>query len=614
MTTEKTVFSSKADWLLENSNRAQRIFSNYDGNDLSSEEINYFSDTCKTLAVSLVSILEPAGAFLGPVVDVVWTAVMEAQAVQEELEEKKSFIQAIIDIVDDKVNIYDNSTLQAVFKACQISVHNLSTDLKILANKKKENPPISDTVLQVYQENVRTSFQIAMLKIEESTYLSSKEGHEIEELPMYALFAFGHLSLLRDVSIHGLSWGLPQETIDIKYKNRFPKFLKSYTDHCVKWYHAGSEKIGALSYMSDALKHNKINQFRNIMITQVFDLLHVLSYMDPVEHPIAVISDRVRFLYSDLNGHPINPNVRDTSSEAYFTTPLDVIDKIIYDNNSDQYRNSVLKKVVLSKSSGMPNYFTSVQNYVVNGQGVESIIYTKGQVNETQQAFNFEGTIQGMDSNSFIYPATIKFDKAGSWSCDQPLAVGNHDAPWFLEGHKISLLFSLGVNKNSSVNNGAGVLDSLVAQFEPVENFPQNVVYKQKMTAIDAQKFSEKDWVQGNLVHSFVFPGFHAVSVVPTKTLTYTLQFEGKKNFIVGLRVGYNSPKSMYTVKLFDDKDTLLDTLKIADQKSSDKLKNYWFDTARLNSKNSKLKFKLAKESIGNLTIVAILFKPANAN
>nr|AGU13819.1 pesticidal protein [Bacillus thuringiensis] len=120
-------------------------------------------------------------------------------------------------------------------------------------------------------------------------------GYETKLLTIYAQAANLHLLLLRDASRFGEGWGLTQEIIDSNYNNQL-KLTEKYTDHCVKWYNAGLEKLKGNLTGENWYTYNR---FRREMTLMVLDVVALFPNYDTRMYPIATSSELTRMIYTD---------------------------------------------------------------------------------------------------------------------------------------------------------------------------------------------------------------------------------------------------------------------------------------------------------------------------
>nr|AGU13815.1 pesticidal protein [Bacillus thuringiensis] len=120
-------------------------------------------------------------------------------------------------------------------------------------------------------------------------------GYETKLLTIYAQAANLHLLLLRDASRFGEGWGLTQEIINTNYNDQL-RLTAEYTDHCVKWYNAGLEKLKGNLTGENWYTYNR---FRREMTLMVLDVVALFPNYDTRMYPIGTSSELTRMIYTD---------------------------------------------------------------------------------------------------------------------------------------------------------------------------------------------------------------------------------------------------------------------------------------------------------------------------
>nr|AHB36892.1 cry7B-like protein [Bacillus thuringiensis] len=164
-------------------------------------------------------------------------------------------------------------------------------DLYLEALKEWKNDPQNPAS----QERVRTRFRNVDDDFTHDMPSFARAGYETKLLTVYAQAANLHLLLLRDASMFGEGWGMTQVNINDNY-NRQLRLTAQYTDHSVKWYNAGLEKLKGKLTGENWYTYNR---FRREMTLMVLDVVALFPNYDTRMYPIATTSELTRIIYTD---------------------------------------------------------------------------------------------------------------------------------------------------------------------------------------------------------------------------------------------------------------------------------------------------------------------------
>lgn len=139
------------------------------------------------------------------------------------------------------------------------------------------------------------------------------KNYEVSLLPVYAQAANLHLLLLRDSQIFAKDWGMPQNEVDLFYKEQLDS-IEKYSDHCVEWYHTGLNQLKDKG--STAKNWVDYNRYRREMTLAVLDIVALLPNYDVHMYPITVHAELTREIYTDPAGSyiPYTGNFREVLS------------------------------------------------------------------------------------------------------------------------------------------------------------------------------------------------------------------------------------------------------------------------------------------------------------
>ncbi|KAB2421876.1 MULTISPECIES: insecticidal delta-endotoxin Cry8Ea1 family protein [Bacillus cereus group] len=123
-------------------------------------------------------------------------------------------------------------------------------------------------------------------------------GYEVLLLDVYAKAANLHLLLLRDAELYGADWGMPEDEINLFYKEQ-EDYRREYSDHCISWYQKGLNQLNK----SSALDWIKYNRYRTQMTINVLDFVALYPNYDVRKYPMSTHTEFTRTVYSDPIGY-----------------------------------------------------------------------------------------------------------------------------------------------------------------------------------------------------------------------------------------------------------------------------------------------------------------------
>ncbi|HDR4874999.1 TPA: pesticidal protein [Bacillus cereus] len=240
---------------------------------------------------------------------------------------------------------------------------------------------------------VQTQYISLEIDFNNSMPLFAILGQEVPLLAVYAQAAGLHLMLLRDATIHGEAMGLTQSEITIYY-NRQVQYTAKYTDHCVKWYQTGLERLKG----TNAEQWVKYNRFRREMTIMVLDTIYLYPFYDPHLYPIGTQPQLTRIIYTDPLGYAVTGNLgawppwynngrsfAEIENEAilppgsfkvltkftiYTRRSADANFKKYYWAGHKMYQRSLYNSFLLERTSGNTSSPTSTQNISLDNQDV----------------------------------------------------------------------------------------------------------------------------------------------------------------------------------------------------------------------------------------------------
>ncbi|GAM23887.1 hypothetical protein SAMD00019534_070620 [Acytostelium subglobosum LB1] len=247
-------------------------------------------------------------------------------------------------IVDQSITIYDNESLIALYKVASTHVIKYATDIRNL----KAAP--ANTQLRT---ELRETINLALDNLDQGVEMDSKQTYAVSELFMYMLMATTRLLLLRDLCVNGTAWDVPAATITSSYMPELRNCIASYTKWCVDTYKVGYNKLKA-DNADDVNLFNKLQQYRNYMITQVFDVVSLWPFLNPNQFPKgAVQMQRARVLLSDTVGCPVGTTI----GPNYYTAKSSDLEKLVTSNKYYVWRGDH-EKLYLGKDEMLTRFIT----------------------------------------------------------------------------------------------------------------------------------------------------------------------------------------------------------------------------------------------------------------
>ncbi|MBZ8125731.1 insecticidal delta-endotoxin Cry8Ea1 family protein, partial [Bacillus thuringiensis] len=200
----------------------------------------------------------------------------------------EEFMRHVEELIDTKIETYARDTAISELKGL---VNILRPYERSLENWKKHP---TDTGLQ---KSVRDAFNLVNGFFKATMPKFAIRNYEVPLLTVYALAANMHLLLLRDSSIFGREWGLPQKDVDDNYCDQ-RAFANEYANHCTNWFNSGLQRLRG----TNASSWIRYNRFRREMTLTVLDICSLFSNYDYYQYPIKVKSELTREIYTDPVG------------------------------------------------------------------------------------------------------------------------------------------------------------------------------------------------------------------------------------------------------------------------------------------------------------------------
>eukprot|EP01133_Synstelium_polycarpum_P004963 gene4963-5769_t len=452
-------------------------------------------DTYKTIVTTALGFIPKAGAYLSGAADVLFTFFMESES--NIASSAFNYRRMCHELIDESITYYDDVSIRASLRGCCESIRDFRAHIANLAAK-----PTNEAL----KEAVRCSFMAIENDIDgKFLFECRKQKFLQDELSMFCIFATTHLCLLREVTLHGSTWGFSQSTIDI-YTNRFQPRMVEYLAHCRLAYDQGVTMIKAApnpytykTWSATVFSGRADHPYDKIDLeikSTGFDMYNQDLYS------ITTYGDGKRIL-------GIQPNFKVKSGTVTVSQQMIGISKA---NISEcQFSNTNYSKAPTFRHDYLPREI----NFDKTSNAVESI---KGQ-SELQDK-PWKGYLYTTDEYNWYNLANPPVDRVATG--------GQVDKPAF-PNHKVHNVFGVTMSQADFIEKqipavggiptflytSAGCVSSIAMAFIPEEVFSQNIVYPDIVNLIDPQKnyhlqAAPNNW-EPSFIKDYVNIGKHAI-------------------------------------------------------------------------------------------------------
>ncbi|HDR4440885.1 hypothetical protein BK720_08025 [Bacillus thuringiensis serovar brasilensis] len=261
-----------------------------------------FSNTARSLLMFGTALIPYGGAFISPVLGLLWP---------ENVEDQKNQLQALrkelTTLMDQKIEDYDVATLKQQTKAL---INELRFFEDSVNGKYAKSPAVGGTI----QETRRILAITINSKFKDLIELCEKEKQQVAELPTYTIVAAAHLEFLRFIEVNGKDPNkihIDDETLKSNFVNQIPEFTDRYITHIQKTYTEGEQQF--LDKMNDITTHS-VSESEN------------LRYLKSLDNP------RDEMGYTQDKIDKIKQNIKDYEkySSAKHTFMLNTISSLAY--------------------------------------------------------------------------------------------------------------------------------------------------------------------------------------------------------------------------------------------------------------------------------------------
>eukprot|EP01133_Synstelium_polycarpum_P001352 gene1352-1547_t len=496
--------------------------------------MNYY----KIMICCALNFVPAYGPILAGVTDIFLSFIIDYNSEDNTMARYRKMLN---NLVDTNITLYDNAVIKAQYAGCAQSYHDF---MLCLANF---NATPNDAAVK---ELVRTTF----MNIENDIgckyiYTARKVGNQVEELMMFGLFATSHLTLLREVMMNGEKWGFDPKTV-VTYKNKFYKHIIEYRDYAIDTYNKGYAAISAKTLFNAGFLYNNLNEYRNMMITSVFDMVNIWFMFDPAIYAnVGITHERVRYLFSKIYG-------------TAFPQTLPEIEALVAQYGYHQYQGD-LTKVGSLQDQYSAKFSMVYPTFTKAGKSVDGTIlsnYSTSMAVTTEDA-NINPTlpVTSVKVRYDYFPRQLDFIASGgpttsisSYALSDSKWVFNNsytniEMDWYNvygynllrttgglvntsseADHKLGNCFQLSTNLSPNVidrqsKDARGFVDGLILAWLPTEVFTDNFIEDSMITMVDAQKYSAKS-ANTTFAKDFFMPGVHAMTLPPTAWIEFVFK------------------------------------------------------------------------------------------
>eukprot|EP01133_Synstelium_polycarpum_P017380 gene17380-20735_t len=493
---------------------------------------NYY----KIMICCALNFIPTYGPILAGVTDIFLSFIIDYNSEDNTMARYRKMLN---NLIDTNITLYDNAVVKAQYAGCSQSYHNFMLCLANFNNAPIETPAAE---LIRIKELVRITFQNLENDIGcKYIYTARKLGNQVEELMMFGLFATSHLTLLREVMMNGEKWGFDPKTVTI-YRKKFYNHILEYRDYAINTYNKGYAAISAKTTLNIGFLYDNLNEYRNMMITSVFDMVNIWFMFDPAIYAnVGITHERVRYLFTKVYGTASPPTLPD-------------IEALVTQYGYHQYQGDLTKVSTLqdqlsAKFSMVYPTFTKAGKSV-NGT-ILSNYSTSLAVNTEEAHINPLLPVTSVQVRYDYFPRQLDFIASGgpttsisSYQLSNSKWVFNNsytnaEMDWYSvyshdnlrqsgglvntsseADHKLGNCFQLSTNNNAYVmdlqnKSSRGFADGLILAWLPTEVFTDNFIEDSMITMVDAQKYSDKS-ANTTFAKDFFMPGVHAMTLAPT--------------------------------------------------------------------------------------------------
>eukprot|EP01133_Synstelium_polycarpum_P018228 gene18228-21808_t len=526
-----------------------------------------FNELIKAIVVGATASIPIIGGGISTIIDAIWSHVLANQTSQQN-ELTKMYMKMVKEVVDQSISLYDNTDLVAEYAGISSYIKTFRTKLAN-STAKPANASLKDEMRDAY-----TAAEQKMRAALVPKGVFRKVGYEVSELMMFAVAATTHLLFLRQVIANGKKWGFPDVTVS-DYKTAFKGFIVEYTTHCKTTYTTGWYKIN--SKVSDPTLcgldiFNLIIKYRNGMITSVFDYASMWYTFDQDNFPNGATSERVRYLWTDIQGWTIDVNK---------PVPGVLIgDNLYYNPPANQFYNYWDTVMIHEAYRGQLHHVEFTANpfiYTITPyyfDQTQTAGFRKGLTvgnnltigTKTTMTFPVSGATQTVSMNSDVNVRKIQISGV-STVLDLPQPApgrSDHNNPiayyydsckfpyvqstYTYKSHKVGDLFGIGLNMDSWMkdyqpNGGAaitnrnyGFIDSVCVGLMASEVFPENILAEKCATIVDPQKAFFRD-TGVVFKKDFTMVGQHAYEMSDKELMKIQFDLEDPSVFAYTLRI-----------------------------------------------------------------------------
>ncbi|EFA82292.1 hypothetical protein PPL_04716 [Heterostelium album PN500] len=425
----------------------------------------------RMLSVSLYSRNENV---LSVILDEIWHSVFINETAPYGNGVSLPFLSMMRDLIDETTTLYDTTNTRAKFDL----IYQYTTEFRTAIDNFKLNPRALGAV--------RESFE----QLEElfTTQLTDgvgfrKPAKQLQQIPIFTLTATSHLFMLSEVIRYGQSWGYTDTEL-LAYQSKLDLKLREYLEYVSDTYDVGASALfeGVDPEDMNADDYEVFIQFKNVYIQTVSDFAMNWWMMDS-KLKSGTYAERVRYLFSDIVGFNVDPDVSDFN--GYYNPTFDRVLEMAESADINRFRG-ILNSAVFEYQDqqfilSVKSLFTDPADYTSQCNSTSAKVCTNYYISNRGSLFN----------------ATEQF--------------GNH---------KIGNIFGWNLNTRAL---SYPVPDALTVAFLPSEVFANNLIVKSIATVVNAQKYLSQDGTAFLSADYNNLPGSHVMMLDNQTSITYRL-------------------------------------------------------------------------------------------
>ncbi|WP_273325662.1 insecticidal delta-endotoxin Cry8Ea1 family protein [Vallitalea guaymasensis] len=419
----------------------------------------------------------------------------------------------------------------------------------VLYLKYLQNP--TDDSVDILKSELRSSADEYLSNLEQYIPNFKKEGYRVVSLPLFTLMANLHLTLLRDLALNGEEWGYSNAKVEVYTQDIINK-VEEYRQYVQMIYKQGLNERYKDDVMTDfpsrygvhdlgpgknvaTYRWNYINDYKRYMRMYVLDLASLWTYYDIEVYPDYVNFEQVEHIYSSIVGR------------------AGITEDITYSNISFNQKMKQKPVTVGYKYYDSTNKSSIIDLSTIEASKYNVLDYTMG------MDLQSEGRVRDIDSIT-TYVGNIKVTDGTSFNVPVSYAVNGNQFHSFndieqwefsYEGYRVNEMHIIDTickpeksDFSSLIGYVLGIRDTnckpvgldhsilgVVFEFRPKYSNYENLVLKDRITVIPAEKYNES--TQHQQFEEVILGG----DSIKIDTLAYEIYSPVKGDFQIRYRI-----------------------------------------------------------------------------